>query len=60
MPLCRVESFLRLGQALADIFKLVLEVIKRLLRLGHLQPALLEAARDFVPLVNQRDRLQGH
>ena len=55
-----VEGFLRLVQTLANIFELILEVIERFLRLGQFLPALLESASDFVPLMDERDRLQGH
>src|SRR6266852_2407328 len=55
-----VKSFLSLIQVFANRFELVLEMIERLLCLSQLQTALLEAAGDFVPLVYQCDRLQGH
>src|ERR1035441_1154689 len=60
VPLRRLECFLRFVQILADVFKLVLEKVERLLRLGQFGTALLEAAGDFVPFVYESNRVQRH
>ena len=55
-----VESLLRFVQALADGFKLVLEVVERFLCFGQFLSALFETAGNFVPLVDEGNGLQRH
>src|SRR6266404_2767578 len=49
-----LESFLCFVQILANVFELVLEKVKRLLRLRKFSSALLEPFGDLVPLVDER------